>query len=63
MPIGNRIIIPYRNDRVFFDDDTVFDVIVTKRTIFHFQFSSTDFAPVKSASLQLYELFNGVGPG
>ena len=37
MPIGNRLIIPYRNDRVFFDDDAVFDVIVTKRAILHFQ--------------------------
>jgi hypothetical protein len=47
MPIGNRIIILYRNDRVLFGDDAVFDVIVTKRakrhkSEFRVQISSTD---------------------
>jgi hypothetical protein len=46
-PIGNRIIILYRNDRVLFGGDAVFDVIVTKGALFHFRFSSTDFAPEK----------------
>jgi hypothetical protein len=40
MPIGNRIIILYRKDRVLFGDEAGFDVIVTKRAILHFQFSA-----------------------
>jgi len=35
MPIGNRIIILYRNDRVLLVDDAVFDVIVTKKANGH----------------------------
>ena len=37
MPIGNRILILYRNDRILFGDNTVFDVILTERAILHFQ--------------------------
>ena len=40
MPSGNRKIVLYRNDRVLFGDDAVFDVIETKRAILHFQFSA-----------------------
>ena len=40
MPGSNRIIILYRNHRALFSDDAVFDVIVTKRAILHFQFSA-----------------------
>ena len=35
VPIGNWITILYRNDRLMFGDDAVFDVMVTKRAIFH----------------------------